>query len=102
MAVSSARCRISLSASLLLEGDPSRDDEEARESCSSSDESRRRVASSSNAAQMLVVLVDLWMELLRRTARDATEWSLPVCEGATSNTVVVYVLRSSACNCDAA
>lgn len=80
MTVSNARCRTSSRASLLLEGDPSRDDEEARESCSGSDEheARRRVASSANAARMLIISVDLWRELPWRTARDAMEWSLPV------------------------
>ena len=66
--------------SLLLEGGPSRDDEDARESCSSSDEHETcwRVISSANATRMLIVLEDSWRELSRRTDRDATEWSLLV------------------------
>ena len=103
IAVSSARRRSSSRASLLLEGDPSRDDDEARESCSSSDderEARRRAASSAKALRMATISGDSWRVLSRRTARDATEWSLPVWEGAASNTRVVSVSRSRVWNCD--
>ena len=97
--VSSARHRSSLRASLLFEGNPLRNDKEARKSCLSSDDGRKarwHPDSSAKAVWILAISVESWRELSRQTAREATEWSLRVWEGAASNMRVVSVSRSSA------
>ena len=97
--VSSTRHRSSSCASLLFEGNPLHNNKEVRESCLSSDDeckARWHPDSSAKAARILAISVELWRELSRRTAHEATEWSLRVWEGAASNTRVVSVLRLSA------
>jgi hypothetical protein len=48
------------------------------------------------AAWMLTISVNAWRELPQWTVREATEWSLPVWEGAASSARVVFAERSSA------